>query len=1296
MKLQIYSYKYKTLKTLFLAVFSFYALFVGRVELAFAETSTYRSAGWVATDGSPAYSSITGCQVSNDGRYCSRPGSAGYAGLFFGSFGQLEDFGIPINSKINKVLVRIIGKNSSSQIVGLTNDYNKMPFASSCLNASTAWTFFLGSIDKSIELNNAIADAKLANCITTDNINFKDLTFVIVRNSPSGWSADIDNFEIAFDYTPPVVTPTPVVFHENQKGTVWEIGPDKSNLAQISGLDNVVSVTTGKAFSMVLKKDGTVWTWTSSDKNPKRVKGGNGVGFLSDIEKITAGNSFGMGLKTDGTVWEWNQVGDEPQIPTVVKIGGAIATDVVDIAAGRMHKLALKSDGKIFGWGLNNDGQIGIGCFLYNCSSVNSPTQVKNIEKVIDISAGLGHSLALKEDGTVWGWGASSGLALGSKIVQTVSSGFSEISLPTQITELSDIKSISSREQYNTVINSSNEIIEWGNYTIGIPRKIEGISNVLDVSAGPSGFSNGVLGHAIKEDGSLWQLYINDIHPKQVPHLKDVVAVASGDQTPSLAVINSAGDVLGDSTGPMPFLDLPWDYENKNNNPQRQKYSFSESALAINSYFDHTYPFLSSSMAEPATASANTMSFRNEDAPEGYSSHDGYDWGSLAHINDGDDVFAAASGSAEIILERNSGGAGNVVKITHPNGYQTWYEHLYADELVSGNVERGDKIGKAGHTGNCYVLGSNGNKIRNTPSCAHIHFSVIQDKNDDKNFSDNIPDGLTDPFGWMATVEKVDKVPDPWEIYSFLQNGIEKKGNKSNYLWVNKIDGLKQALLPTGGSFDVGKNKVELLSDPLLNGLTLVAESEPSAKISENILGIGLGLNVILRDAVGKIVEDLTKPILRITISFTTDQIYRFKEGTLFIYSSPDLKNWKKEDTAIDFVTNKAVIQIDHLTHFALMGERADTIAPTTRVNAEGEKGDQNWFRTDVKLSISANDNEGGLGVEKTFIKVGEEDWLDYVNPLIFGNEGDYEIDYYSEDNDNNVEDVRSYKFNIDKTVPSTFATISGTLGSENWYTSDVKIKLTAQDNASGIDKSEYSTNDGETYQVYEGEFVLSKEGPSEILYRSVDKAGNVEEAKKLALKVDKTTPSSLVYTSGLRGEDNWYRNNVVIALNGNDNVSGYKTSYYSIDEGENYIEYIDPIVLNSEGEHKVSYYSVDNAGNIEDKKSIDIRIDKTLPVVTISVNPTRLWPANGKKVDVRISGGVDENNLFNTSFKVMDEYNLIEPVLTSFNQIIKLQARRNGNDLDGRLYVIEAISSDFAGNDGSARAELIVPHDQR
>ena len=69
-----------------------------------------------------------------------------------------------------------------------------------------------------------------------------------------------------------------------------------------------------------------------------------------------------------------------------------------------MHTVALKNDGTVWAWGRNNYGQLGDG----TTTDSDTPVQAGGsspLSGIIAIAAGESHTLALKNDGTVWAWG---------------------------------------------------------------------------------------------------------------------------------------------------------------------------------------------------------------------------------------------------------------------------------------------------------------------------------------------------------------------------------------------------------------------------------------------------------------------------------------------------------------------------------------------------------------------------------------------------------------------------------------------------------------------------------------------------------------------------------------------------------------------------------------------------------------------------------------------------------------------------------------------------------------------------
>jgi murein DD-endopeptidase MepM/ murein hydrolase activator NlpD len=1272
----------------FLIFFFVIAIYFLLPTKAQAQTTPYRSAGWVGTESTgKGYTDVTGCQESNDGLYCLRPSSlgGGSSNLFFSAFGRLEDFNIPLNSEINRVLIKVKGRSSTSLAIGVIDKYKHTSNSDLCsMKRSSDWVFGLGaSADKIIEYNTSIVEQELDDCINPRNINFHNLTFRIRGLSTSNWFAEIDNFEIAFDYTPPAVTPKPVEFPENQKGTVWEIGPDKSNLRKVEGLEDVVSVETYDFNSIALKSDGTVWTWGKNDSGqlgngttidssePVQVKGPDGEGFLSEIIAIDVGRSYGLALKSDGTVWTWGDNtskhrgldnDSEDVLVYPAQIQSAHLYSVIAISAGDRHSLALNSDGSVVAWGLNSSGQLG-----NNCSSCNKsvrPIKLNTIVSVKSIAAGGFHSLALKDDGSVWGWG-DTGLG------QLAESGFNfnsnKIYSPIQLIELSNIKKISSRHYYNQAIDNLGIVLEWGanGRVIKVPELVEGITNASNIFAGLSGFSYGVTGYAIRSDGTLWELYINDIPAKQVNFPLRVTSAALGTNLPSLAVVNSEGDVLGESDV-APFLRLPWDYEGQNR-------KFEDIVYDPESWFDHKYP-----LQNIDCCVFEVFKFDGNEIADAYRSHSGYDYASRNGVVLDTPVLAAADGIATFRPEAKTKGAGNEIKIDHGNGYQTWYQHLSLDGLAVSSegsaveVKKGQQIGLVGMSG-----------ATNGP---HIHFSVFKDENENGNFGDDYPFGLTDPLGWDG-----DNV-DPWTEYDV--GG--RKGVKSFKLFEKLQKSKKEAVSVNGG--EIERNFLELRFPSGWTALNLAIEIKDGSFESQSptFRSVAPSFFITAVNSLGEKVTEFLKPVVIIYNYANVDLTNIEEESLKIMHYNPTSRTWTELVSEIDMNLKKITAETSSFSQFALMGELKDAVAPTTEIALDGDSGEENVFRSSVSVSFVAVDNEGGFGIKDTIYGINDEDWNYYLEPFIFEIEGEHKISYQSSDLVGNVEDVKTQEFLIDKTAPVSSVSIEGQEGENGWYVGNPIVTISSEDSLSGIDKIEYSTDNGDNYQSYSNPFEIETEGITEILYRAFDKAGNLEEAKTAEVKLDKSAPVSRAYISGLAGSAGWFRSSVSLELSGSDAVSGYDNSFYSIDGGESFTEYTDTVLFTNEGEHKVVYYSVDKAGNKEDEKIIVFNIDKTAPIVKISVNPDTIWPPNGKLVPVKVDGSVAEENLLETKLAVRDEYGKVEPVLSEFGQSIKLEAKRNGNDRDGRVYTIGATSEDLAGNTGNASTQVLVPHDRR
>jgi hypothetical protein len=206
----------------------------------------------------------------------------------------------------------------------------------------------------------------------------------------------------------------------------------------------------------------------------------------------------------------------------------------------------------------------------------------------------------------------------------------------------------------------------------------------------------------------------------------------------------------------------------------------------------------------------------------------------------------------------------------------------------------------------------------------------------------------------------------------------------------------------------------------------------------------------------------------------------------------------------------------------------------------------------------------------------------------------------------------------------------------------------------------------------------------------------------------DATPPVTTATLAGPSGNNGWYTGPVTVTLSATDadGAADVAGTSYSVDGGAAQT-YTTPFDVTGDGTHIVSFFSTDKAGNEETPHpSVTIKIDASPPAITAAADRSLLWPTNGKTVPVTIRGTIGDAisglDAATASLSVVDEYGTVQPsgAVTiagdgSFAVQVPLEARRNGDDLDGRTYTITVQASDLAGNTGAAQVVVIVPHDQ-
>jgi len=247
-------------------------------------------------------------------------------------------------------------------------------------------------------------------------------------------------------------------------GTSGQLGNDTvlnySSPIQIGTLTNWKQVSRSGAYvadnGAAIKTDGTLWTWGSGfygqlgNTRTLDYSSPIQVGTLTDWKQVACGYHRLFAIKVNGTIWAcgYNQsygaLGNNTLINYSSPIQIGTLSDWKQISSGRFHVAAIKQNGTLWTWGAGAQGQ------LANNTHINysSPIQVGSLTNWKQVSCGQYTTAAIKTDGTLWTWGNSSTGQLGNNTFQI------SYNSPVQIGTLTNWKQVSASDQNMAVIQS--------------------------------------------------------------------------------------------------------------------------------------------------------------------------------------------------------------------------------------------------------------------------------------------------------------------------------------------------------------------------------------------------------------------------------------------------------------------------------------------------------------------------------------------------------------------------------------------------------------------------------------------------------------------------------------------------------------------------------------------------------------------------------------------------------------------------------------------------------------------------
>lgn len=361
---------------------------------------------------------------------------------------------------------------------------------------------------------------------------------------------------------------------------------------QLATFTGAIAVSAGGDHSMALKSNGTVWCWgsdrvgqlgdaTDQSLSNQQHADPRMVIWITGITAISAGGQHSFALQNNGLLWSWGddnlgQLGDsssgyyrwwpkevsaaapapepigilatpalnpdEGTYPSTIKVGVTDASanaTIQSIAVGANHVIAQTSQG-FWGWGNNYYSQLGIAAGWptpdFNKTVYKSPVSQTGYEGAAKIVAGLGHTIVLKNDGSVWTSGSNHAGELGRDTNSQPSATLAPVS------GFTNVAKIAAGGGTSLAIKSDGTVWQWGIGAVNnasptfriTPVQVDGLSGVTGIA------TSGSHCLAVKSDGTVWawgrnyngQLgdgTTNDrVTPIQVAGLSSVTSAAAG------------------------------------------------------------------------------------------------------------------------------------------------------------------------------------------------------------------------------------------------------------------------------------------------------------------------------------------------------------------------------------------------------------------------------------------------------------------------------------------------------------------------------------------------------------------------------------------------------------------------------------------------------------------------------------------------------------------------------------------------------------------------------------------------
>lgn len=310
-------------------------------------------------------------------------------------------------------------------------------------------------------------------------------------------------------------------------GTVWTTGSNSIN-GQLGNRTTLsVAVPTLKCISYPYlaldKNEVTLSVGETSNINAKYSYGFNLLNTEKDIEvtftssnediATVSGNTI-LALQAGTTYITAIDADTETTLRVKVNVLAQDEVTMPNISVGYLHTVAVKTDGTVWGWGQNSYGELG----QTSTTLVKSPEKLSVDVKIKDVAAGLYETLMVTVDGKVLAMGYNNyGLGDNANTTSQKPVTVKTIDNNGNVIDLENIVKVTTFNHINLALDNSGKLYAWGYNGSGYAKEVNTFGlKVRDISERL----------ILTEDGRVWE-YDNSNRIIFKDGLENIVQVSS-------------------------------------------------------------------------------------------------------------------------------------------------------------------------------------------------------------------------------------------------------------------------------------------------------------------------------------------------------------------------------------------------------------------------------------------------------------------------------------------------------------------------------------------------------------------------------------------------------------------------------------------------------------------------------------------------------------------------------------------------------------------------------------------------